>query len=46
MVNFVLVALGLGLASEAKTDTQRLIAGAVLAASLSQALREIDERRG
>lgn len=46
MVNFVLVALGLGLASEAETDTQRLIAGAILTASLSQALKEIGEPRG
>lgn len=46
MVNFILVALGLGLASEAKTDTQRLIAGAVLTASLAQAVREIGEPRG
>lgn len=46
MINFVFTVLALGLASEATTDTQKLIAGAMLSASLSLALREIGGTRG
>lgn len=46
MINFALTALALGLVSEAETDTQKVIAGAMLTASLSLALRELGGARG
>lgn len=41
MINLLVAALAVGLASEAETDAQKIIAGALLSASLSLALREI-----
>lgn len=41
MINFLTAVLATGLAVEAKTDAQKIIAGALLAASLGSALRDI-----
>lgn len=45
MINFLIAALATGLAIEAKTDAQKIIAGALLSASLSSALRDAGTRR-
>lgn len=45
MIDFLLAALAMGLAVEAKTDAQKIIAGAMLSVSLSSALRGVKEGR-